>query len=289
MWGCTGRIDDFTVNRFSDHQLCDFLTINWITLASEREAITKAIVERDIRCIGSVAYKNDPDEGADEEPPEDEPQPAKGGAGSGFFVSRQGHIITNEHVVRGCSTVAVGDNVHVLFEADVLETDARNDLALLRVSNEQFASTAANVGEMRSDDIELGESVLVAGFPYREIFSNTLKVTGGIVSAVRGLEDDTGRFQLDAAIQPGNSGGPIYDENGNIIGVVVERLNKWYVVQATGSLPENVNFGIKASTVRQFVAYAGLTIKWSRRTERRSTKELAQIAKSQTVMVFCYP
>ncbi len=142
---------------------------------------------------------------------------------------------------------------------------------------------------MRSDDIELGEKVLVAGYPYGDIFSNTIKVTGGMVSAVKGMGDDSGQFQMDAAVQPGSSGGPIYDENGNIVGVVVAQLNKLKVAKAIGSMPENVNFGIKASTVRQFMTSAGLPTKWSIRTERQSTKELAKIAKNQTVMVVCNP
>ena len=91
------------------------------------------------------------------------------------------------------------------------------------------------------------QDVLVSGYPYGELFSNTIKVTGGMVSAVKGMGDDSGQFQIDAAVQPGNSGGPIYDENGNIVGVVVAQLNKLKVAKAIGSLPENVNLGIKAS------------------------------------------
>ena len=72
------------------------------------------------------------------------------------------------------------------------------------------------------------------------------KVTKGIISANRGLGDDRGQFQMDAAVQPGNSGGPVYDANGNIVGVVVAQLNKLKFAKAIGSLPENVNFGIKA-------------------------------------------
>ena len=71
-------------------------------------------------------------------------------------------------------------------------------------------------GLLRSDDADLGEDVLVAGYPYGEIFSTSIQVTKGI--------DDTGQFQIDAAVQPDNSGGPIYDENGNIVGVVVSPL-----------------------------------------------------------------
>ena len=147
----------------------------------------------------------------------------------------------------------------------------------------------ASDGLMRSKDVELGEDVLVAGFPYADFFSSTIKVTTGIVSSTRGFGDDSGRFQIDAAVQPGSSGGPIYDENGNIVGVVISQLNKLEVAKALGSLPENVNFGIKASTVRQFLHSSGLPTKWSERSQSMSTKELAKIAKNQTVMVVCHP
>ena len=109
-----------------------------------------------------------------------------------------------------------------------------------------------------------------------------------MVSAVRGMGDDTGRFQMDAAVQSGNSGGPIYDANGNVVGVMVSELNKLRVAKTIGSLPENVNFGIKASTVRQFLTASGLPSKWSTRSKKISTTELAKIAQRQTLMVICH-
>ena len=102
------------------------------------------------------------------------------------------------------------------------------------------------------------------------------------------MGDDSGQFQIDAAVQPGSSGGPIYDENGNIVGVVVAQLNKMKFAKHVGSMPENVNFGIKASTVRQFLTSSGLPTKWPGRSKSISTKELAKIASSQTVMVMCH-
>jgi S1-C subfamily serine protease len=224
-------------------------------------------------------------------------------SGSGFFVSKKGHVITNQHVVSNCKKVTIGDNSKKQVTADILETDKRNDLALLKTSSLKMASVEtkslirklgitlvplASNGLMRSEDVELGEKVLVAGYPYGEMFSNSIKVTGGMVSANRGLGDDIGQFQIDAAVQPGNSGGPIYDENGNIVGVVVSQLNKMKFAKATGSMPENVNFGIKASTVRQFLNASGLPTKWSKRSKRMNTRELAKIAKNQTVMVMCH-
>ena len=121
------------------------------------------------------------------------------------------------------------------------------------------------------------------------MFSNTIKVTFGNVSANRGMGDDSSQFQIDAAVQSGNSGGPIYDDRGNIVGVVVAQLNKLKVAKALGSLPENVNFGIKATTVKQFLISSGLPSKWSKKTNAMSTKQIAKIAQKQTVMVLCHP
>ena len=192
----------------------------------------------------------------------------------------------------------------------LLEKDKRNDPALLRISSTQMASaeskslisklgvrveiTAPNIplasgSLLRPDNVELGEDLLVSGYPYGNMFSNTIKVTKGIVSANRGMGDGNSQFPMGTAVQAGNSGGPIYDENGNIVGVVVQQLNKLKVAKVMGSMPENVNFGIKASTVRQFLTSAELPTKWPNCSKRRSTKDLAKIAKNKTVMVVCNP
>ena len=191
--------------------------------------------------------------------------------------------------------VTVGDNSNKLVTANVLETDRRNDLALLKISSMQMASaetkslvaklgltvtSLASQGLLRPDSVELGEDVVVAGFPFGDIFSNTIKITKGVVSAKRGMGNDSGQFQIDAAVQKGSIGGPIYDAIGNIIGVVVAQLNKLKVAKAIGSLQENVNFGIKASTVKQFLNSSGLPSSWSKRTKRMTTKAIAKIAEN---------
>ena len=229
--------------------------------------------------------------------------PAQSISASGFFVSKLGHVITNEHVVRNCKSVTVGDNANKQSPANVEETDRRNDLALLKLSTLTMASAEtksliaklgikvvplASDGLLRSKDVELGERIMVSGYPYGDIFSNTIKVTGGMVSAVRGMGDDSSQFTMDAAVQKGSSGGPIYDENGNVVGVVVAKLDRAKVAKRIGSMPENMNFGIKASTVRQFLTSSGLPTKWSTRSKSMSTKELAKIAQKQTLMVMCH-
>jgi S1-C subfamily serine protease len=239
---------------------------------------------------------------AEKEPPPRKEQTPQSGTGSGFFVSKMGHVITNAHVVQNCKKVTIGDNANKQVPAELINTDRSNDLALLKLSTLEMASAEsqsliqklgivvvplASKGLLRSEDVRLGEKVLVAGYPFGEFFSNTIKVTTGVVSATRGAGDDSGQFQLDAAVQPGNSGGPIYDSGGNIVGVVISQLDKLKVAKAIGSLPENVNFGIKASTVRQFLTSSGLPSKKSERTEEKSTEQLAEIAQNQALMVMC--
>ena len=225
-------------------------------------------------------------------------QKPQSGTGSGFFVSKMGHVITNAHVVVNCNKVTIGDNADKQVPAEIVNTDRSNDLALLKLSTLEMASAEsqsliqklgivvvplASKGLLRSEDVRLGEKILVAGYPFGDAFSNSIKVTTGVVSSIRGVGDDSGQFQLDAAVQPGNSGGPIYDSGGNIVGVVTSQLNK----RTFGSLVENVNFGVKASTVRQFLISSGLSSRKSERTEEKSTEQLAEIAQNQALMVMC--
>jgi S1-C subfamily serine protease len=213
-----------------------------------------------------------------------------------------GHVITNAHVVQNCKKITIGDNANKQVSAELINADSSNDLALLKLSTLEMASAEsksliqklgivvvplASKGLLRDEDVRLGEKVLVAGYPFGDTFSNTIKVTTGVVSATRGAGDNSGQFQLDAAVQQGNSGGPIYDSGGNIVGVVVYGLNKLAIAKTRGSIPENVNFGIKASTVRQFLTSSGLPSKKSERTEEKSTEQLAEIAQNQALMVMC--
>ena len=277
-------------------QIIGKLPSGWMQVAKEGESI--GWIHRDSVVIDSTVPPSSRQQQAQTKK---EPTP-QSGTGSGFFVSKMGHVITNAHVVRGCQKLTVGDNANKQVTAELINTDSSNDLALLKLSSLEMASAESksliqklsivvvplsSKGLLRSENVKLGEKVLVAGYPFGELFSNTIKVTSGIVSATRGAGDDTGQFQLDAAVQPGNSGGPIYDSSGNIVGVVVAQLDKLKMAKAIGSLPENVNFGIKASTVKQFLISSGLPSKKAEQAEEKSTQQLAEIAKNQALMVMC--
>jgi len=252
--------------------------------------------EFDFKCVNAVGTV------AEEGGTEAREKIPSSSSGSGFIISQLGYILTNQHVVSKCRTISVGNNKNNQFSARIIETDSINDIALLQfdeVSMEisSLVSLMAKLddekyptiehGLLRQEKIELGETIMVAGFPYGDMFGDTIKVTGGMVNANRGFGDNVGQFQIDAAVQAGNSGGPIYDEWGNIIGIVFSQLNKISVVQATGSLPENVNYGIKANTINQFLTLAGIQAQPSNRSKQKTTKELALIAKDQTMMVLC--
>ena len=230
-------------------------------------------------------------------------KPTFASGGSGFFISKTGLMVTNAHVVKRCKRITVGDSVHTQVKAELIDSDRRNDLALIALSSLETASAETKTliqklsvkavplvsdGLLRSDDVRLGELVLVSGYPYGASVSSAIKVSRGIVSSIVGMSDDPGQFQIDAAVQPGNSGGPIYDMTGNILGIVVAQLNKFAIAKATGSIPENVNFGIKASTLRQFLTSKGIPTKWSARTKAMLPEKLAEIAQKQTVMVMCH-
>ena len=215
--------------------------------------------------------------------------------GSGFYVSKFRHIITNEHVVNKCNKITVGDSMNTQVPADLIASDRRNDLAILQTISMEMASIdtksfvqklaiqivpVLSGGLMRSEDVTGGEQIYVAGYPLGNMVSDQMKLTDGIVSATKGLDNNVSQFEISSVIRKGNSGGPIYDSRGNIVGVVVERFNV--------NRSDNVNFAIKGSTVKQFLSAHNVSTKWSNRQDDMSTKDIYKIASKQTVMVVCH-
>ena len=172
------------------------------------------------------------------------------GTGSAFAVTTNGLAVTNAHVVQGCRSVVDDQGRPVR----VVASDRRRDLALINVGH-NFASV---VRFRDRAEVDLGETVLVFGFPYGQALGTGLNVTNGIVTGLAGPGGDASRFQMNAAVQPGNSGGPAVDDAGMLLGVAVGRLNDIAVLRATGSLPQGVNFAIRADQVERFLAEQGV-------------------------------
>ena len=220
------------------------------------------------------------------EPVLEEPEPELESNASGFVIGRDGEttfIVTNHHVVEDCDKVTV---VYAgkLYEASVLAKDANSDLALLE-TNIPAARPASFSSLSRA---RLGEAVTAAGYPLQGLLSKSLNVTGGNVSALAGLGDDAKHLQITAPLQPGNSGGPLLDSSGNVVGVAASKLNAIAAAELTGDLPQNVNFAIKAALVRSFLDIHGVDYQRLPSETKLEPEKLAERARQFTVAVHCW-
>ena len=202
-------------------------------------------------------------------------------SGTGFYVSEDGHIITNHHVIDGCMDIKVQSQGELIPTIRLAE-DKQNDLALLKVSQEPNYVFA-----LSNDSPYPLQEIVVAGFPFGDRYSSTLKFTKGIVSSLAGLGDNYSEIQIDAALQQGNSGGPIIDEYGNVVAVAVAKLDAKYMFENFGIIPENTNFGVKASAARNLLEANRVNLKASS-NELISKRDLSSIAADGTVYLTCW-
>ncbi|MPZ45282.1 MAG: hypothetical protein GEV05_18185 [Betaproteobacteria bacterium] len=204
------------------------------------------------------------------------------GTGSGFFVDNAGHMVTNHHVVRGCGEVRVPIHAET---ARVIAIDARNDLALLGTGVAPDRLPSFRAGE----SARLGESVIVAGFPLDQLLAGGLNVTTGSVSALAGPRNNAALLQITAPVQSGNSGGPVLDQRGQVIGVVVSKLNALRIAAATGDVPQNINFAINGGVVRSFLEANGVQLETAASAPApETTTDIAEQAKQYTVLLECW-
>lgn len=204
--------------------------------------------------------------------------------GSGFVISRAGHLLTAAHVVEDCREVRARSPRGGSFVASVLARDRSNDLALLRLE-----APVSSVAIFRKDrDIRQGESVVTVGFPFPGLLASTASVTTGILSALAGPRDDTRYLQVTASVQIGSSGGPLLDRAGHVIGIVVGKLDALRVGQATGDLPENVSFALRASIARIFLDTNGVAYEADSSSRQADVPEIVERAKLFTVPVECW-
>jgi S1-C subfamily serine protease len=166
-------------------------------------------------------------------------------SGSGFVISTEGIIATNAHVIENAKKIEITFHnelgIHT-YNATVLLKDQSNDVALLKINDDNFKGFNS-LPYSFLQFTEIGEDVFTIGFPLSSLMGDNYKVTNGIISSNTGLKDDVRFIQITAPIQPGNSGGALFNKDGNIVGLTTSRLNQ----QAVGTAIENVNYAIKAT------------------------------------------
>jgi len=165
--------------------------------------------------------------------------------GTGFFVSEHGYILTNAHVVSGCKHIQTRDGRALAL----LDEDEQIDLALLKVNSESPAVASFRLRPVP----RVGDSVIAFGFPLQGVLSSEGNLSTGAVAATTGLGDDPRFMQVSAPVQPGNSGSPLLDSGGDVIGVVESKLDAAEAFRIVGDIPENVNFAIRGSEVIRFL------------------------------------
>ncbi|WP_207537342.1 S1C family serine protease [Sabulicella rubraurantiaca] len=205
-------------------------------------------------------------------------------SGTGFLVA-DARVLTNHHVVDNCNRVLLRTPTgHWLAATPPARSDAALDLALLNVPGLTGPALAFRSGPA----VRRGEGVVAYGFPLAGLLSSDPKLTRGEVNGLRGLGDNPNQYQISAEVQPGNSGGPLVDMQGNLVGVVVSKLNAQAVSRRTGDIAQNVNFAVQGNTARDFLRRAGVEPRMADSSgPDRSTADVGEIAHRSTLFIRC--
>jgi S1-C subfamily serine protease len=195
-------------------------------------------------------------------------------------VSGNGEILTNAHVVEGCTTVEVIAQ-GMATTARVVARNTQIDLALLKAPVRSPATAQLRLA------VRQGEDVFAYGFPFAGLLSSGGNFTSGTVTALAGLRDDTRSLQISAPVQPGSSGGPLLDEAGNVVGVVVAKLDALKVASVTDDIPQNVNFAIKATVAADFLGAYGVRYSEGKFGPSVPRSDIAERARALTVHIEC--
>ena len=205
-------------------------------------------------------------------------------SGTGFFITDDGFLVTNAHVVKEAAQVRLVTSAG-LISAKVVKVDAANDLALLKTEG-RFA--ALPVAASRA--VKLGGTVATVGFPNIGLQGFAPKLAKGEIASLSGAGDDARYFQISVPVQPGNSGGALVDERGNVVGVVSAKLSARAALAASGALPENVNYAVKSSYLLSFLeSVPEVSAKLKEpETKERKFEDVVKSAEQAAVLVLVY-
>lgn len=198
--------------------------------------------------------------------------------GTGFYISKDGDLMTASHVVNECFMFKVKEGEDVL-PAELVNESKLLDVAILKTNKARKGFL--HVRALGNDLNVLGNPVEVVGFPLSGILSDSPSLTVGNVTSLNGLKGSKSIFQYSAPIQPGNSGGPVYTPEGEVIGMVTSTLNQGIMLQATGNVAQNVNFGIRGEFLNKFLSVNGKHMPEKGKGTKRDVL-------TNTVQVLCY-
>jgi len=208
---------------------------------------------------------------------EEQPAVEVAKSGTGFYINNEGHIVTNNHVIEGCNNIFSNN-----MQLDLIVNDPINDLAVLKSKNNNN-----NFIYLETSSPKKGEEVLVIGYPFGKDLSSESKITQGIVSSLEGMGNDFTRLQIDAAIQPGNSGGPVLNKKGNVIGVAVATANIKSFLEAYGTIPQNMNFAIKGSVLKMLLDAKDIKANIKKDSKKITNEEIYENANKAVIFIYC--
>ena len=191
-------------------------------------------------------------------------------------------MVTAEHVLEDCNAVSI-QHGNRKIDAQTVARDASNDLGLIRLQK-PIGNTANLRGGKR---VRLGEKVANYGYPLFGQLSTSATITEGNINNLSGAGNDSTVLQFDAPTQPGNSGGPVLDSSGNVVGVAIKILGKKYA-DATGHIAQNVNFAVKSNIVENFLQSNKVPFEKADSKEKLELPDIAEKAETFTVLVGCW-
>ena len=205
-------------------------------------------------------------------------------SGTGFFITDDGFLMTNAHVVKGGGKFQLVTRAGIIA-AKVVKVDSANDLALLKAEG-SFASLPVAA----SRAVRLGSTVATVGFPNIGLQGFAPKLAKGEIAALSGVQDDAHYFQISVPVQPGNSGGALVDERGNVVGVVSAKLSAKAAFDTSGALPENVNYAVKSSFMLGFLESVPAVVAKLKEPNTKDEKfeDVVKSAEQSTVLVLVY-
>jgi S1-C subfamily serine protease len=196
-------------------------------------------------------------------------------SGTCFFVNGSGLAVTNYHVVEARENIKVFDSEGESYDAEVVRKDPANDLISIKALGAQTAHLPfAPFGE-----IESGQEVFTLGYPLTELLGEEVKFTDGVVSSTRGLGDNQNIFQMTVPIQPGNSGGPVVNYKGQIVGIATSQAGVETFVKLTGAFPQSINWAVRSEYAQILTGIAPATPVSVSRDEaiRRAKKAVCRV------------